>query len=400
MKKICFVCEYMLCGGVEKSLISLLNILPKDRYKITVLLLQKKGELLDQIPDWVDVREMDLPSDVKEDLLIGKRNALIQALRKGHFMHAAKKVITGLRISYPKCSEEMKRVRFYDAIAPLFPEYSEEFDAVIDYMGYGLLNTFYAAKRIRAKKKLAWIHFDVEFSMEDIGAYTQYFNEFDRLVCVSKENREKMEKALPQYAEKYAVFYNVINRDEILRQAESGVGFIDKITEHRIVSVGRLDPQKGFDLAVHSFAKLKKEQYDFHWYIIGEGYQRDELEKLIQELGLEECITLLGRQLNPYPYIKQCDFYFQPSRHEAYGIAVAEARVMCKPVLCTDFSGAHEQFTDGKTARLVKCDIDSLYNGLKQMLDSPALRLSFAENLEKQYLSADASLAEFEALID
>ena len=153
-------------------------------------------------------------------------------------------------------------------------------------------------------------------------------------------------------------------------------------------------------MALRPFAQLKKENYKFHWYIIGEGHQRNLLETMIRDLGLEDCVTLLGRQLNPYPYINQCDFYFQPSRHEAYGIAAAEARVLYKPVLCTDFAGAREQFVDGETARLIKCDERSLYCGLKEMLESPELRNKFVYNLKKQYLDTDEVLNEFENLLD
>lgn len=400
LKKICFVCEYMLCGGVEKSLISLLNLLPHDKYEVTVLLLQKKGELLDEIPSWVHVREIDLPEEVRDDLLYGKWNALKHAIRTGHFVRAAKKAITGLQISYPNYTDDMKRVRYYNRIEPLFQIFPKEFDVAIDYMGYGLLNTFYTAKKIKAKRKLAWIHFDIELSMGDISAYTCYFDDYDELVCVSKEIKDKMLRKLPQYKDKYRVFYNVINRKEILQKAQIGVECFEKTDGISIVSVGRLDPPKGFDLALHSFAKLKDEGYKFHWYIVGEGHQREKLEALIQELALRDFVTLLGKQLNPYPFVNQCDLYFQPSRHEAYGIAVAEARMLYKPILCTDFAGAKEQFVDGKTARIVKCDVDSLYTGLKEMFDSPELRNLFSNNLEKQYLSADATLEKFESLIE
>ena len=398
-KRICFVCEYMLCGGVEKSLLSLLQALPPARFDITVLLLQKKGELLDQIPDWVHVKEMELPSSVADDLLIGKGNALKKAVRERHLLRAAKKAINGLLISVPKCSGEMKRVRYYDRISLVIPDYPESFDVVIDYMGYGLFNTFYAAKKMHAEKKLSWIHFDVELSMGDISAYTNYFSDFDRLVCVSQEIREKSERKLPQFKEKFRVFHNVIQTERIWQLANEGTGFTENDPTPRIVSVGRLDPQKGFDLALIAFNKLKKEGYLFHWYIIGEGHQREELEKLVREYQLTDDVTLMGRQLNPYPYIAQCDLYFQPSRHEAYGIAAAEARVLCRPVLCTDFSGAREQFRDGETARIVKCEVQELYTGLKEMLDHPELRDRFRNLLEEEKPTVEGIADEFDQLI-
>lgn len=153
-----------------------------------------------------------------------------------------------------------------------------------------------------------------------------------------------------------------------------------------IVSIGRLDHQKGFDLGIEVIERLCKEGYAIRWYIIGEGNQRAELEQKISEtVYAKESIVLLGQQLNPYPYLKMCDIYFQPSRHEGYGIAVAEARAFCKPIVSTNFAGAQEQLINNETGIITECTIESMYRGVKLLLDNyNDFQHRFSKNLAAQ----------------
>lgn len=107
-------------------------------------------------------------------------------------------------------------------------------------------------------------------------------------------------------------------------------------------------------------------------------------QQIAQSQILKDCVQLHGQQLNPYAYMDMCDIYFQPSRHEAYGIAVAEARVFCKPIVVTDFAGAREQLVNGVTGLITKCTEDDLYWALKKVLDDPGLQLRFSQNLLEQ----------------
>ena len=150
--------------------------------------------------------------------------------------------------------------------------------------------------------------------------------------------------------------------------------------------VSRLTNQKGFDLGIEVIERLCKEGYAIRWYIIGEGNQRAELEQKISEtVYAKESIVLLGQQLNPYPYLKMCDIYFQPSRHEGYGIAVAEARAFCKPIVSTNFAGAQEQLINNETGIITECTIESMYRGVKLLLDNyNDFQHRFSKNLAAQ----------------
>lgn len=155
--------------------------------------------------------------------------------------------------------------------------------------------------------------------------------------------------------------------------------------EIALLSIGRLDPQKGFDLGIKVAENLYTAGYPIKYYIIGDGWCRSQLEmQIAQSKAAENCVTLLGKQLNPYPYIKACDIYFQPSRHEGFGIAVAEARAFCKPIVVTDFAGAREQLKDGQTGLIVPCDIDAMTTAVRTLLDNGDLMDTFKTNLSDE----------------
>lgn len=382
MKKICFVMEYMYCGGTEKSLISLLQCLDRSKYEITVLLMRKKGDLLFQLPKDIHVDEIPFPEDEAEDLLLGRGAALKNCLKKGELLRATSKMARGIRMSLETGTGTEKRLWYYQSIEKKLEDYPEAFDVVIDYMGYGLFNTFYAVRKVRGKIKISWVHFEPDFAMPDFYAFRKLLNEYDHIICVSQTSLKQVQKMMPELSDKCHVFYNIVDENYLREQATAEP--IEKPTEKiSVLSVGRLDPQKGFDIAIGAVARLYSEGYPVEWKIIGEGWQRPELEAIISETpGAKECVELLGQKLNPYPYFAACDIYMQPSRHEGYGIALAEAKAFNKPILAADFAGAREQLIDGETGLIVKCHEEELYIGLKQLIDNEWIRNKCSSALE------------------
>ena len=136
----------------------------------------------------------------------------------------------------------------------------------------------------------------------------------------------------------------------------------------KILTIGRLDRQKGYDLAIKVCESLVKKGYKFQWFVLGRGREENALRVMIEEKKLQETFILLGVRENPYPYIDQCDIYVQPSRHEGYGIAVAEARLLAKPIICTDFAGAKEQIINGKTGKIVEFNELELTQAISELL--------------------------------
>lgn len=399
MKEICFVAEYMYCGGTEKSLLALLDMMDRKRYKITLLLMKKKGELLNQLPKDIEVFEIPLPEDEEDDLLIGRGAALKKAVKKRKFILAMHKAIRGVKMMSGGKGDNERRIWYYENISSKIKVYPKKFDVVIDYMGYGLFNTFYAARKIRGNIKISWVHFEPVHAMPDFGVFKNILSEYDYIMCVSKNSKRQMEKLIPELSDRYKVFYNIVNVKNIQFKATE-----EKIPKNpdeiNVVSVGRLTFQKGFDIGVEVIKRLVEEGYPIKWYLIGEGSQRKELEELIRKSGVtQKHIELLGRKLNPYPYISMCDIYFQPSRHEGYGIAVAEARAFAKPIVVTDFAGAREQLIDGETGIISKCEVEALYHSFKKLLDNQELMKYLSQNLKRQ-MQENCQIQEFEHILD
>lgn len=399
MKEICFVAEYMYCGGTEKSLLALLDMMDRKKYKITLLLLKKKGELLNQLPTDIEVCEIPLPEDEEDELLIGRGAALKKAVKKGKFLLATYKAIRGVKMMSGGKGGSARRLWYYENISHKIKEYPKKFDVVIDYMGYGLFNTFYAARKIEGNIKISWVHFEPVHAMPDFDVFRSLLSEFDYIMCVSKNSKRQMEKIIPELSDRYKVFYNIVNVKDIQLKATE-----EKIPKNpgeiSIVSVGRLTFQKGFDIGIEVIKRLVEDGYPVKWYLIGDGDQRKELEELIRKSGAaKDHIELLGRKLNPYPYISMCDIYFQPSRHEGYGIAVAEARAFAKPIVVTDFAGAREQLIDGETGIITKCEVEALYHSLKHLLNNPELMKYLSQNMERQ-MEENSQIQELEYILD
>lgn len=383
-KKICIVAEYMYCGGTEKSLLSLLPYLNRDKYEITLLLLKKKGDLLPELPKDINVYEIPLSDDQRNELVDGHTATLRRALSEKNILSVCKKIVCGIKMKIFSKEGCAQRLWYYKSIDKDIEKYPEKFDVVIDYMGYGLFNTYYAAYKVEGKAKISWIHFEPEEAIPDFKVFESVLKEFQHIMCVSAENKRQMIKMMPELANRFHLFYNILNVEELKKKA-TAENIVKENGEIVILSIGRLDSPKGFDIGINVVQRLYEKGYPVKWYIIGEGHQRTELEELINKKpGMRECIKLLGQKLNPYPYLEMCDIYFQPSRHEGYCIALAEARAFCKPIVASDFAGAKEQLINGETGLISSCDEEELYRSLERLLEDKHLCVELSKNLKKQ----------------
>ena len=191
-------------------------------------------------------------------------------------------------------------------------------------------------------------------------------------------------KVLPVLKEKTETFYNIISYENIMQMAEEGNGFEDEYTGLKILTVGRLSKEKGQDLTIPVLARLKQEGYNVRWYCIGEGNARSEYEQLIKDYEVEDDFILLGSRANPYPFMKQCDIYVQPSRHEGYCITLAEARCFNSPIVSTNFTGANEQILHAHNGLVVEVDEQQMYEAIKQIIINQSLRNIIKNNLQNE----------------
>jgi len=272
------------------------------------------------------------------------------------------------------------------------PILNEEYDVAVSYMMSSVDVTKYVADKINAKYKFAWMHNELKKHKKCFTEYKDDYLKFDKIFTVSNTMRDAVAARYPNFADRVETFYNVYDNNSIIRRADEFIPTEYDYSVTRILSVGRLHKQKGFDIAIKVAKRLKSAGYKFHWYIVGQGDLQAELQKQIEALNVDDVISLLGLRLNPYPYMKHCDIYCQPSRWEGCCTTTAEAKALCKPILTTDISGASELFKNGYSG--IICDISerAVYESLKHLLDDTQLREKLTQNLQNESLGENPHL--------
>lgn len=379
MKKVLFMLSSLNIGGVEKSLLSLLVAIPKDKYNITILLLEKKGGFLEYLPPWVKVEETNWFKDIKP-ILMESPYETIKSYIKNRRYHK----ILGFTYSYFKSKKSNDRYIYYKNILKSIPMNMKEYDAAIAYAGPTEIIDAYITHKVKAKLKISWVHFDISHHEINKKLYTKLYERFNKIFVVSKDGERILNKQFPFTSTKSQVFNNLVSQELIKYMAHEKIDFDNDFKGIRILTVGRLSKEKGQDVAIRVLDKLKKQGYKVKWCCIGEGKYRDEYEKLIENLSLRNDFILLGETINPYPYIKASDIYVQPSRHEGYCITIAEAKCLNKPIVATNFIGSNEQIKDGQNGLIVECNVDKICDKIKFLIDNPQVGENFSKALCKE----------------
>jgi glycosyltransferase involved in cell wall biosynthesis len=333
-------------GGVENSFLRMLSVIDTDKYDITVYH-ESQGQ---------DVSDL-LPSGIKSYVI---------------------------PITCSKMFDYVDGFLLEDKILLEAPPIQEEYDcAIAFFLGMNGFMHYYVAEKVKAKVKVAWLRSQISKTV-DYFPLRKCYQKYDHIFGVAQYCVDEFVELFPEFAQKASVFRNIISTDMIKARSLQGTGFPDCFGGLRILTVGRLNYQKGYDLAVPLLARLIKEGYIIKWYAVGDGDQRCDIEKLIKQYGVEDKFILLGATSNPHVYMDQCDLYVQPSRFEGYCGATNEARILNKPVITTDVSGAREQFIDGETGIIVDFDEEQLYKAVKRLLDDKGLRDRLTDSLSKQ----------------
>jgi glycosyltransferase involved in cell wall biosynthesis len=218
-------------------------------------------------------------------------------------------------------------------------------------------------------------------------------------VSSSKAVGGELRGFFPDAAHKRRLVPYTVSMELCQRMANEYRAFEHTFDGLRLLSVGRLSKQKGFDLAVEIFERLQAKGYLLEWTIIGEGSERPRLEQMIAERKLEG-FHLVGLKENPYPYFADCDIYVQPSRYEGYCITLAEARMFAKPSVVTDFAGAREQLKPDETGLIVDCAVSALEAAIQTLLDDPALRQKFSDNLRAENANQAGTTSAFTRFLE
>ena len=379
MKKILFMISSMNIGGVEKSLLSLLSAIPKDKYEITILTLDKKGGFLEYIPNNVKLIEAEWFKYIKQIIMDSPKNIIKMYIKNYEFLK-----IPSFIYSYFKSKKTNDRYIYYKYVLKSIPECKEKYDVAIAYAGPTEIIDAYISRKVKAEKKIAWVHFDISKHKINKKLYNNLYERFDKIFAVSNECKKKLDEIIPAVRNKSEVLFNIVSEDLINEMSESYVDFDDNYKGIKIITVGRLSKEKGQDLAIKALAKLKKDRYDVKWYCIGEGNSRREFEQLIKEYNLENNFLLLGSTSNPYPYIKNADIYVQTSRHEGYCLTLAEAKALNKPIVTTNFIGAYEQIKNNENGIIVSCNENDLADAIRRLINEKEICSKFSNKLREE----------------
>lgn len=394
MKKILFMCINMNIGGTEKALLTMLNEMDRRKYDITLFMLEEYGGFLNQIPDGIKVMYLKEYKALKKFI-----NDPPQLLAKELIKN--RKVIGGLSLLVIYIiSKLMKDISiYYKYILRNVDTLNEEYDIAIAYAGPMDFISYFVINKIKSKKRVQWIHFDITKIGFNINFAKRIYDKFDKVFVVSNEGKDKLINFLPSLKDKTEVFFNIISCKMIEKMSYEGEGFSDDFDGTRILTVGRLSKEKGQDLIIPVLKKLKENGYKVRWYCIGDGPAKKEYEKLVDKLNIKDDFIFLGSKLNPYTYMKECNIYVQPSKHEGYCITLGEARCFNNPIVTTNFTGANEQIVNENTGLVCEINEEEIYKAIKKLLDDKKLYKNIKDNLNNEIVDSTKEIRKLESIL-
>ena len=399
-KKLLVVGIVMNCAGTEKSFLSFADCLDYEKYDVTLLLAKKEGLFLPLLPKEIKVIEMERYADmftltggnaasvIRKDFC--KKNPLVYFEILPYF----------LKMKLQPSTRSFTAMRLWVHMQKKFPDLAGQYDAAIAYWGDKTM--FYMIDHVKAKKKIAWLHFDYANPPRDDELYGKYFAACDKVVTVSDKVDRALRTKLPEISSKCVMMENIQNPRLLHEMAESAQTYTDGYTGTRILTVGRISEQKGYDFAVEALSRLVKDGHDLRWYVLGGGDEADvnALKKQAEKLGVSDRLVLLGTTVNPYGYLRDCDIYAQPSRHEGKPIAVEEAKIFAKPILVCDYLSAREQLENGVLGKIVPIGAEGVYEGLSELLANEYERERFTEELQSRDFGNADEIEKFYEMIE
>lgn len=382
MKKVIFVLSFASLGGIEKSLINLLYNFDYSRYSVDIGLLSKDSELIKQISKKANIIDIDCFNHEIWQLINDSPYKNLYQLIKQFRVFTA--VVYVLFYFINKYNKNKYRENYFKWLTRKTKKLETNYDIAIAYGGPNELIDFFVCNKINAKKRIGWIHFDVnKFGCSILSK--KLYCKYDKICVVSEEGRNNFIKVVPNYINKTIIFYNRILVDNIIEKAEEmNVYTNDSFT--KVLTVGRISPEKGQQLAIKTLKKLIDGGYKIHWYFVGDGPDRTHCENLAKELDISEYAFFVGSQINPYVYMKNCNIYVQPSIHEGFCMTLAEALCFKNPIVTTNFTGAKEQLKNRENSIITEIDPCLLANAIIKAID-----MKQVQNLQlnKSYDSLD-----------
>lgn len=390
-KRLLFVNRNFKYGGIERAFINLLIELSKDdRFDITILTFSKKGDYLTQVPKGIIVeraskRYLPLACTQKEAFEAGLATGIVRGLGAAWSRFFTNEIPTRMLTKSYKPKGE------YDYII--------SFASMPDSKYFMFGTTELVANAITGAKKIAFLHCDYQNS----GCNTPYardiYSSFDAVAACSKGCLDSFLACCPEFEKKCCVVRNCNDYAEIGRLASIEPHFYDESSVN-IVSVGRLSSEKGFDRGIRAIASLAAANIDAKYLIVGDGIERERLERLAEELGVRGRIDFVGAQDNPYRYMVNADLLLVSSHHEAAPMVIDEAQSLGLPVLTTETTSAREMLEDGKGGWVCENSNKGITMALLRLARDKKYFRQARRSLREGSRDNKKAIAQFEALLE
>ncbi|MGE7860176.1 glycosyltransferase [Bacillus mobilis] len=388
----------MEIGGVERSLINMLESFDFNKYDVDLLICNHAGDFMNLIH-----KDVNILPEVDEYTVF--RKSIIQCIREGNIRASIVRILSkyiarkkAKRWNFIEGSGYIQMQLVSKYVSYFLPKYTKKYDVAISYAWPHNI----VASRIDANKKIAWIHTDYSTLEIDNKIDFNMWDKFDYIVSISDECTNTFLMKYPLLKSKIIMIENITSPKFIQQMADETFVF-DGETDRffNIVSVGRLSYAKGFDIAIKALRVLHDRGFNnIKWYVVGYGSDEAILRKLIEELKLENSFVLLGKKKNPYPYMKACDLYVQPSRYEGKAVTVTEAKILGKPILITSYPTASSQIDDGFEGIICDSSVGGVVEGIGTLYRDSELRETLITCLRNREYSNDYELNKLYKIID
>ncbi len=388
-KKILFIIPNLKSGGAEKSLVTLLQLFDYDKYDVSLFLFRKEGLFLSCVPPQVKI----LTAGENYELFDGEAKAAVKAfLKKGRIDLAVARILYAN--AFKNDDGYQFETKMWKELRKSISLPSEKYDCVIGYLEGP---SDWLAAEMNADKKIGYMHSYLDETSSDKERFKENIEDFDSFVAVSEKCLKNLKQLVPTFNSFFEI-NNIISPLFIHNEAEKeGIQLSGEI---RLLTVGRISPEKGIDVAVEACSVLKSKGYPVKWYHIGTGDSRLLIEDQIKDSRMEDSFILLGEKANPYPYIKACDIYVQPSRYEGKSIAIDEAKCLHKPIVVTNFPSVYDQIEHGVNGLICEMDAQSVADAVEKLINDKELRERLSHNLSQEKIGNEEEIQKLYDLIE
>lgn len=379
MKRVLITSFDMGIGGVERSLVNMLDNFDYKNYRVDLMLYRHQGEFLDMIPEEVNLLE-------EKEGYNSFGEPLDKVIKDGKYALASARIKAKLMAISTKLTKKVDEIGYYqDQLANKYSnkylqKLEKEYDVAISYVWPHDM----VAYKVNAKKKIAWIHTDYSTIYLDRKIDLELWNKFDYIVSISQDCTDAFVKMYPSLKEKIVLVENIRAPKFINKMANEECEDMVDSDNIKLLTVGRLCYPKAIDNAIKAMKVLRdKGVNNVKWYVVGYGPDEAMLKELIKENKLEDRFFLLGKKTNPYPYMKKCDIYIQPSRYEGKAVTVLEAQMLGKPVLITNYPTAKSQLRHNVDGYITDLSVNGIAKGIEKLINDVNLRRKLEKNTKE-----------------